>query len=186
MAKKTGAWLAWLQDQVIHVTRIHFFLAAVYMAYTIASDAWQLITPTVVLERWVVGVGLLSFNTIFWFLAHNKTTSTLYYRLILYGVILVDIGFAAFAIYNQRGMASRGIVLFALPLLVSAVLLSRRALLATAALSVAAYSMAAILYFVVHPNEGYHAELYIEVGFYCALFFVFVALLWTVIHPKRA
>ena len=42
--------------------------------------------------------------------------------------------------------------------------------------------LAAVKYFVDFFNEGYKAELYIEVGFYAAMFFVLAALLSTILR----
>jgi hypothetical protein len=82
-------------------------------------------------------------------------------------------------------MASRAVLLYIVPIVVSAVLLSRVAVLMTAALATSAYVLTAIKYFVDYFNEGYKAELYTEVGFYCAMFFVVAALLATIIRFNK-
>jgi len=76
-----------------------------------------------------------------------------------------------------RGMASRAVLLFCLPIAMSAALRSKTALYGTAAVSAMAYSLAAIKYFMDYPSEGYKVELYGDVLFYSALFFVLAAML---------
>jgi hypothetical protein len=83
-------------------------------------------------------------------------------------------------------MASRGVALFALPIVVSAITLSRSAIFATASLSVGAYSYAAIKYFTDNPSEGYKVELYGDVLFYSASFFILAAVLWALVRSVQA
>lgn len=180
--KKQIAFTDWLQTGLIRICRIHFVFVAVYAAYTIAADATHLITPEFVLQRWSMNAALLASIGVIWYLARNNVRSSNYYRLLLYVVILLDIAMATFNVYTQRGMAARAVMLFGIPIVVSALLLSRTALFLTAALSTAAYSLAAVKYFVDFFNEGYKAELYIEVGFYCAVFFILAAVLSVVIR----
>lgn len=176
----------WLQTGLIRLARIHFVFIGVYALYIIISDGTHLITPQLVLQRWTMNAILLAGTVIIWYLARNRVTSTTYYRVLIYALILLDIAMASFNIYTQRGMASRAVMLFALPLTVSAVLLSRTALFMTAALSTAAYSLAAVRYFVVNFNEGYKAELYTEIGFYCACFFLLAAILSVLVRFKNS
>lgn len=167
----------WLQSSLVKTCRVHFSLIAILAVYTIASDATHLITPKVVLQRWeAIGI-LLIVTAIVWYAARNKTIKANYYRLLIYVLIATDLLFATFSIYTQRGMASRAIILFAIPIIVSSILLSRVAIFMTAAIATTGYSLAAIKYFVDFFNEGYKAELYIEVSFYCAIFFIIAALL---------
>ena len=176
MVKKSGG-NSWLQTGLVRVCRIHFVLIAVYGVYIIASDGTRLITPQTVLQRWGVLAFLLSGVSIVWYLARAKVQNINYYRTLLYIIITMDISLAAFNIYSQRGMASRAVVLFALPIVVSTLLLSRTAIFFTASLCTAAYGLAAVKYFTDYFNEGYKAELYIEVGLYCAFFFILAAVL---------
>lgn len=173
-----------LQLSLLRLTRIHFVIAAIFALYTIISDATNLATPALVLQRWSVGVLLLSVTAVLWYAARGVPANPAYYRALLLLLVLIDICIATFSVYTQRGMASRGVMLYAVPIAVSAVLLSRRALFATAALCVASYVLAATRYFVVNPGEGYKAELYNEVGFYSAIFFVLAATLWVLIREK--
>jgi Na+/proline symporter len=55
----------------------------------------------------------------------------------------------------------------------------------SATLAAAAYSLTAVWYYVANPSEGYRIELYGEVGFYSALFFIVAALLWDIMRSKN-
>lgn len=186
MAKKKITLSDWLQTGLIRLCRVHFVFIAAYMVYTIAADATHLITPQLVLQRWTMNASLLIGVGIIWYLARNKIQHANYYRGLIYVLILLDITMATFNIYTQRGMASRAVMLFSVPIVVSALLLSRTALFLTAMLCTAAYSLAAVKYFVDFFNEGYKAELYIEVGLYCAVFFILAAVLATLVRFKNS
>lgn len=186
MIKKKVTFTDWLQTGAIRLTRIHFMFILAYAIYTVISDGTHLITPTAVLGRWTMNAILLAGTAIIWYLARNRITSSSYYRVLIYVLILLDISMATFNVYTQRGMASRAVMLFAIPIAVSAVLLSRSALFMTAALSTAAYSLAAVRYFVVNFNEGYKAELYSEVGFYSVCFFILAAILSVLVRFKNS
>lgn len=183
--KKQGNTNNWLQTGLVRICRLHFVFIAGYAVYTVAADATHLITPEFVLQRWTANAGMLAGIGIIWYLARNNVRNSNYYRLLLYTIILLDIGMATFNVYTQRGMAARAVMLYSLPIVASALLLSRRALFLTATLCTAAYSLAAVKYFVDFFNEGYKAELYIEVGFYCGVFFGLAALLSVVVRFKN-
>ena len=183
--KKQVTFTDWLQTGLIRVCRVHFIFIGALAAYTIAADATRLTTPTLVLQRWSMTAVMLAGIVIAWYLARNNVKNSNYYRVLIYFVILLDIALATFNIYTQRGMASRAVMLYCIPIAVSALLLSRTALFLTATLCTAAYSLAAVKYFVDYFNEGYKAELYIEVGFYCGVFFVLAAVLATIVRFKN-
>lgn len=157
-----------------------------YAIYVIAADATRLIAPPLVLKRWTVDAALLVGVSIIWYLARARVQNINYYRGLVYGLIVLDLAMAAFNVYTQRGMAARAVMLFSIPIVAASVLLSRTALFLTAALCTAAYSLAALKYFVDFFNEGYKAELYIEVGFYCAVFFILAAVLSIVVRSKNS
>ncbi len=168
----------WLRSGLVRIGRVHFLLLGAYAIYIIAADTTQLITPQLVLQRWIacglllVGVGII------WYTAHiSNSASSNFFRLLTYALILIDIVFIGFNVYTQRGMASRAVMLFAIPIAVATILLSRTALFLTAIVSTAAYVLAAMKYFADFFNEGYKAELYIEVGFYSASFFILAAIM---------
>jgi hypothetical protein len=175
----------WLHAGVWRVSRLHFIYAIVLIAQTVIYDAWKLITPDAVLRRWYVTAGLLFVTTVVWYIARNKVQSANVCKLLVAALVLTDIAVASFNVYTQRGMASRAIMLYAIPLIVSAVLMSRSALFATAALSVVAYTTTAVAYFVLNFNEGYKIELYGEVGFYSVMLFLLASMLWIVVRAKR-
>lgn len=176
----------WLHAGVWRISRLHFIYVGILVAQILIYDAWKLIAPEAVLHRWIAAACLLTVTTVVWYTVRGKAKGLLACKLLLGSLILTDIAIAAFSVYAQRGMASRAVLLFIIPIIVSAVLMSRRALFATAALAAAAYSTSAIAYFVLNFNEGYKIELYGEVGFYCAMFFVTASLLWTIIRAKRS
>jgi len=175
----------WLKNSLVRVAKAHFVIAIAYAAQIIAYDAAKLITPDIVLDRWYAGAALTGVAAAIWFLARSKISHPSSYKVLTIILILADIAFAVFNTYTQRGMASRSVVLFFIPIIVSSILLSRVALFSTAILCVAAYTTAAVAYFVNYFNEGYKIELYGEILFYSSMFIVAAALLWSVIKTKH-
>lgn len=187
MARKNKTSFSdWLQAGLIRISRVHFCLLAIYAVYIIASDATRLITPESVLQRWYALGALLTLTVTVWYAARATGMTANYYRGLIYLIILADIAFATFSVYSQRGMASRAVLLYTVPIVVSALLLSRVAVLTAATLAAAAYAVAAVKYFVDFFNEGYKAELYIEVGFYIGCFYVLALLLNVLIRFNNA
>lgn len=175
----------WARSAAIRVTRIHFAYVGSYIAAIIAFDTWNLISHEGIVWRWKAAAILLVLTTVLWFLAHSKSKAAEYYKVLTLLLIAADIVFAGYNVYWQRGMASKSVALFAVPIITAAVLRSRRLLLATVTLSLAAYSFAAVRYFHLHYGEGFKVELYGEVGFYSALFFVLAWLLLVIIKPRE-
>ena len=172
--------LASLQASVVRAARAHFIYVGVFAALIVVSDAWHLITPSVVLQRWTVAAIMLIVIASVWYAARGKSSSARYYHWLVCTLVVLDTLVASYVVFTTRGIASRGVALFAIPIITAAVLRSRVAPFAAAAFATAAYTTAGIAYFVVHPGEAYKVELYAELGFYSALFFVMAALLWTV------
>jgi hypothetical protein len=175
----------WLQSVLIRLCRIHFSLIAVYVVYVVASDATMLVTASATYDRWSAIALLATVNTLVWYFARAPKKSANYYRLLAYALIVTDIALATFSVYSTRGMASRAVMLYSIAIVSSAILLSRVAILATATLSAASYGMAAIKYFTDYFNEGYKAELYIEVGLYIAIFYILAAILGVIIRFNK-
>jgi len=171
----------WLQVQVGRIAKTHFYFVAIFVASIIVYHGWKLITPDVVLQRWTMAAALLVVNTVVWSGAKLKANNQLYYKMLTFLLILGDILVSSILVYGERGMASRAVALFAVPICISAILVSRAALFATASICAAAYSLAAVRYFVVNFNEGYSSELYGVVGFYCAVFFLLAAVLSVIV-----
>lgn len=185
MAKNIQTEVSWLRSNVLRLSKIHYLYVLAFFGQTIVYDAWKLVAPNAVLYRWIMTASLLLVTTFVWYLAKNNVRSTAVYKTLVWLLILTDITAASLSVYQQRGMASRAVALYAIPIVVSAVLLSRAAIFATAILSAAAYSSTAVAYFVLNFNEGYKVELYGEVGFYCAIFLILAAVVWAAVRSKK-
>ncbi len=175
----------WLQEHIVSISRVHFAYAGVYIATIVVFDAWNLITVETILERWMIATGMLVVTAMVWYLARFKAKSALYYQGLVYSLIVMDMLVATYSVYSQRGIASKSVLLFVIPIIVSTILLSRVAIFATAIISVALYSLACVRYFYLNPGQAYKVELYGETAFYCALLFVVSALLWTLIKTNK-
>ena len=185
MPKTNTSKASWLQTSAVRVTRVHFLYVLAYMVSIVVFDSWNLLTHAAVSTRWTAAVALLVFNTLLWYSARIRYSSSTVYVFLVLALILADIIFAAFSVYWERGLASKAVALFAVPIITSATLRSRSTLAATTILSAAAYSVAAVRYFYLHYGESYRVELYGYLVFYCAIFFVLSWLLWVVINPTQ-
>jgi hypothetical protein len=185
MAEKTKQVLTWLQSTATRVTRVHFLYIAAYMASIIIFDTWNLLAHTAVAQRWTAAGILLVLVTLLWYLAHIKFSNESVYVGLILVLVLADIVFAGFNIYWERGLASKSVILFAVPIITAATLRSRSSLFATATLSVAAYSIAIIRYFNLHYGESFRVELYGYLALFSALFYVLAWLLMIMINPKE-
>ncbi len=178
--------MSWLQTNTVRIARLHFVYVFMYAVLVMAYDAWNLITTQALVERWTLAVTMLIATTIVWFIARNTALHTNVYRAALGAIILLDIFVAGYVVYSGRGMASRGVALFAIPIVISVIYSSRSVLLATASLCLAAYSYALVRYFGEHPSEGYQVELYADLAFYGASFFLLAAMLWVFVRSVQA
>lgn len=181
--KKTDASL--LRTNTIRLTHAHFVYVALLAGQIMVYDAWKLINPDFVLRRWAITALLLVVTTIVWLVARLKARPIHVYNWLVYALIVTDIAVASLSVYTQRGMASRAVALYAVPIIVAAVLMRRTILYAAAVLSVAAYTTTAIMYFVLNFNEGYKIELYGEIGFYSISFLLLARLLWIVVRTRQ-
>jgi len=184
MARKQTEQANWLQLATIRTARVHFLLIAAYAAINITSDAWALITRELVWQRWLMAGIMLIVTTVVWYAARAVVANLTYYRVLIIALVLLDVALATFTVYTERGMASRGVMLYALPIATSAVMLNKSAIFGTAALCTASYVLAATRYFYVYFNEGYKVELYTTLGLYSAGFFILAALLWVAVRAK--
>lgn len=184
MAKKNQniTFSDWLRVGIQRIAVIHFVLLAAYAIQIVIMDAWHVIIPEVVMWRWIAASCMLVVVSAVWYLAHNRNNDVATFKRLLFILVAADIGLASFNVYIQRGMASKAVMLYALAIGTVALLLNRAALYATAALASAAYITSAVCYFVLHFNEGYKTELYSEVAFYCAAFFVLAGTLAVVVR----
>jgi hypothetical protein len=165
--------------------KVHFALAGLIIIQTIIYDAWKLIQPEAVLDRWFSASILLLVTGFIWYFVKTKSGNIIPYKVLLLAMMMTDLALASFSVYSTRGMASKAVLLFVIPIIISGILMSRSALIATAIVSIAVYSLTSVAYFVLNFNEGYKVELYGEVGFYSAMFLIIAALLSTILHPKR-
>ncbi len=160
-------------------------MALAYSIQLMAFDGGHLITPDVVLLRWIAVGVLIAASTLTWFIARSRLAKPETDRFVVWLLIFVDIGFAAFNIYTQRGMASRGVILYVIPMCLATVLRSKSALFTTAILGITAYVGAVVAYFALHFNEGYKLEIYGETGFYAAVLLLIAAMLWAVLRTSN-
>lgn len=176
MAKQTLT--RWLQTHVIQVSRLHFLYTGVYLSAIITYDAWNLITPDSIVTRWMTGAGMLAATAVVWYAARTPSKSAMYYQSLLYAFIAVDLFVATYSVYSQRGIASKAVLLYVIPILVASTLLSRVAIFSTAIISIALYSAACVRYFYLNPGQAYKVELYGEMLFYGAVLLVISGLVW--------
>lgn len=186
MAKKQSKYLSdWLHTTAVRVTRVHFVFIAAFIISIVVFDSWNLYTHEAALQLWTAAGVLLVINTVLWYLARMKWNNLNVYIAIVMLLVVADIIFAAYNVSWQRGLASKSVMLFTIPIVTSAVLRSRSALLATTTLSVAAYSIAAVRYFFDNYGQAYRIELWGTVAFYSAVMFILAFLLMIIIIPKN-
>ncbi len=183
MKAKTSATTGKLRTDLIRLSWIHFAYATLLAVQIIAFHGSKLITPELVLQRWQMTAGLFAVSVFVWYMARTKSNVHIHRWLVL-SLIAIDIAMASFSVYTERGMSSVAVLLFVIPIIVSAVLRSRAAIFATAAACIAAYTLSAVKYFIDFFNEGYNVQLYGTIGFYTGMFLVVAALLVSVLHTK--
>lgn len=175
-----------LRTKTRRVAKLHFVYVFLLAVQLIAYDAAKLITPETTLKRWLSIAVLLIITSIVWYISKDLLGQASTLKKLIFTLIVTDIAMASFLIYLTRGMASKAVILYAIPILVSSVLARRSAVITTACISIAAYVSTAIAYFVLNFNEGYKIELYGEIGFYSAIMLLFSALIWVFIRPYKA
>lgn len=183
--KRHNLTLDHLHAATLKVAKFHFVYVILYVVQTIVFHASKVITPELLLKRWLAVFGLAVVTIAVWFAAKSRHSSESLYKWAIGLLILADIAFAAFNVYTQRGYASKSVFLFAIPIIVAAVLINRAALVVTALLSIAVYSTTVVTYFVRNFNEGYMSEMYAEIGFYSGLFVLVAGMLWASMHKHK-
>lgn len=183
--KKAEALHDHLHTATLRVARFHILFVALYVVQTIVFHASKLVTPEVLMWRWLAAAGLFTVAVLVWLVAKNRHLPASAYQAAIGAVIVADLAFAAFNVYIQRGYASNSAILFLIPIIVAAVFISRSALFATALLAIAVYSTTVISYFVLNFNEGYMSEMYSEIALNSGIFLLTAGLLWVTMH-KRA
>lgn len=174
-----------LKNDVHRLAGIHYFFIASYVLTIILLHAWKVLTLEVVYNRWIA-VGILGvLVTVVWYLSSSVIKNTKNLMILIYALVVFDIIFASWNVYAERGMSSKSVALFALPLAVAGVLRMRSAIYTTAVLSVIGYTIAVIKYYYVYPGEGYYAQMYVESLFACLFFFVIGMVLGVIVHAKK-
>lgn len=179
MSQKSSA----LRPRLRRLTNVHFLLALAFVGQLIIFDAGKLIPPEVVLQRWIASGLFVATITIVWYLCRNRAGQETTLKKLLATLVIADIALASFAVYTQRGMASRAVALYAIPIIVASAINRRSAIMASAFLSITAYLTSCVAYFVLHFNEGYKLELYGETGFYAVVFALIGLALWSAVKP---
>ncbi len=184
MPKKETSAARSVRYALLRATRTYFYLFGAFSATTIVADAWNLFERELTWQRWALTAALLSVNVVVWIIVRADSLSEKYYRLLVWVLVAESLALACFVTYYERGMSSRGVALFAIPIATSAILLSKVTIYGTAALASAAYLTCCTKYFYDYFNEGYKVELYTTIGFYVASFFVLAVLLRIVVKAK--
>lgn len=183
--KKTKSEAGWLQTTAVRISRVHFIYVAAFLAQTVIFDTWNLYTHQAVSQLWTAGGILLAINVLVWFMARMKNPSYIYYVSILLALIVADIVFASYIVWWQRGLYSKSVMLYLVPIIAAAATRSRSILLTTTTLSVAAYTTISVRYFYTNYGLAYRVELWGTIGFFSAILFVLAALLLVIIRPSE-
>lgn len=172
------------QATVVRLVRAHLGYITVFSVAIIIFDAWNLITTEVILERWIIAAVMAFVTSAIWYASRQRSNSSLYYKILIIGFIVLDLYVATYSVYAQRGIASRSVFLFVIPIIVSALLMSRAAIFATATIASAAYVLVSVRYFYLNPGQAYKVELYGELAYYIGMFYVVAAMLWVVAYSQ--
>jgi hypothetical protein len=175
----------YIRSNLAKIAQLHFVVAIAYAIQLIAYDAGKLITPDIVLRRWLLIAGFAALIAWVWMVSRSSSAETATERKMAWVLIVTDILFASYNVYLQRGMASRAVILYVLALLAANTLRSKSAVYTAAVLSMAGYFASVVLYFVLNFNEGYKLELYGEVSFYAFLFVIIAAMISRTSYPKH-
>ncbi len=176
---------ATLHARARRLSAVHLLYILAIIAQIIIFDSGKLIPPEVVLQRWLATAAFAAVVTGVWYASRDATMKDETAKKLIGSLVVADIALASFNVYTQRGMASRAVMLYAIPIVVAAAINRRSAIIASSLLSAAAYLATCVAYFVLHFNEGYKLELYGEAGFYAAIFIILSLSLWSVIKPKQ-
>lgn len=174
-----------LQFSLARLVRAHLLYVLVFIGAIIVGDAWNVITTEIVLQRWTIAAVMAIVTAIVWYASRQKTNASSYYQLLVVMFIALDLFVAAYSVYVQRGIASKSVLLFVIPIIVSAVLASRAAVFAVSTIATAAYVLASVRYFYLNPGQAYKAELYGEVAYYIGLMYLVATLVWIILLRQR-
>lgn len=174
-----------MQQGVRKICKISFLFISVFALAIIMSDAWNLITTKIVVQRWGSAALFTAITALVWYAASFDTKNLFFFQLLLMFQILLYIFLITYLVYSQRGIASRAVALYAIPIILSAIVKKRTAIYLTAILCTIAYALSSIQYFYANYGQAYKAELYVELGFFCATFFVIAAVTSVIAGAKR-
>ena len=118
--KKIKSEAGWLQTTAVRISRVHFIYVAAFLAQTIIFDTWNLYTHKAVSQLWTAAGILLAFNVMVWFVARMKNPSYIYYVSVLLALIAADIIFASYIVWWQRGLYSKAVMLYLVPIVFAA------------------------------------------------------------------
>lgn len=185
MTKESPAHRTWLRSALVRLSRIHFILLVAYAITVAVYDSAHLMTPDIIMRRAILVSVILAGTCVIWYASHKEQADSKYYKRLLYALIALDLVLAGFSVYFDRGVASRDVVLFMLPIISSAALINRSAIYGTAIASAAVYFLSAMRYYYIRPNEMLHVELYGMLSFHMLLFFIASALLWVIVRARK-
>ena len=185
MAKKPTFATGWLQTTAVRVTRLHFVYIAAFLLSVVVFDTWNLYTHEAVSQLWTAGGIMLVITVLLWFVSRLKLSNYWLYVAFILALIAADIIFASYIVWWQRGLYSKAVMLYTIPIITAAAMRSRSILLTTTTVSVAAYSIISVRYFYQNYGLGYRVELWGTVAFYSAILFVLALLLMVIIRPTQ-
>ncbi len=174
-----------LKTSILRITKLGFAFVFIYAISTLVYKLWGLLTPEILMQRWIVTLLVLSVVSVLWWHSKGKMLTATYYKGLIMLQILMYLAVAAYSIYSERGMASNSVVLFTIPIVIVALEYNGKALLSTTALSILVYSSASIKYFKDYPSEGYKVELYGGLFFYASILLLVAGLLWVLMRSKK-
>lgn len=174
-----------LRARLRRLTNIHMLVIVLIVAQIIIYDAGKLIPPETVLQRWIIVMLFTLCVGLVWHRSRSQNGTKDSLINLTWLLIGSDIALACALVYSQRGMASRAVALYALPLIAVTALQRKRSLLITAMVCAVSYLTTCVAYFVLHFNEGYKLELYGEAGFYALMIMLFALGLWASIKPQQ-
>jgi hypothetical protein len=172
MAKTQKAAEPWIRTALRRAARVHIYYVLAYALSLIIFDSWNLITHEGIARKWTIAVVLMIVSVAVWFISKQAIKYTPVYTLAIVALIIADIVFAAYNVSWERGMASKSLLFFIVPIATAALTRSRSILLAATALSTAVYSMVVVRYFHLHYGEGFRIQVYGELFLFGFVFFV--------------
>lgn len=164
-----------MHDKLLKFLKLNFAVILTYGIFTTLYEAWQLITPYALMVRWILFCLVIVLASLIWLYVRRQTSPRAVKRAVA-SLIAANIAFVSANIYFERGMASRAVMLYSLPIIAAGLFRSKSATFLSALFCALAYSLSAIWYSVVHPSEGYKIEIYGTIIFYCTFMFVMAGL----------